>query len=61
MDLACAPFSGSAGYDVMELAVYVLGDAFGIFVKYPKSHIAIDGPIKVFSLYVSESRRKNLK
>jgi len=53
VDLACFPLSGSAGYDILELAVYLLGDSFAIFTKYPKSHIATNGPIQVFSFPVS--------
>ncbi len=53
VDLACAPVSGAAGtLEILELAVYVVGDSFGIFVKYPTPKIKIDGPIRTFSLYV---------
>lgn len=53
VDFACIPLTGTSGYDIYELAVYIVGDAFGIFAKYPKPHTSIDGPIKVFSLYAS--------
>ena len=52
MDFACAPFTGYYSRVVVELAAYIVGDAFGIFVKYPNPKIALDGPIKTFSLYV---------
>jgi len=52
MDFACAPFTGYYSRAVVELAAYIVGDAFGIFVKYPQPKIALDGPIKTFSLYV---------
>ena len=53
MDLACAPYSGAFSSEVVQLAVYIGGDAFGIFVKYPVPKIAIDGPITTFSLNVT--------
>jgi len=46
-------FSGAAAHDILELAIYVLGDQFGILVKYPTQETAIDGPTRVFSLPVS--------
>ena len=52
VDLACAPIFGARTSDILELAVYVVGDSFGIFVKYPTPRIKIDGPIRTFSLYV---------
>ena len=52
VDLACIPLAGTAGYDILELAVYVLGDAYAIFTKYPKPHTATEGPIRVFSVNV---------
>ena len=35
IDLACAPYIGTNGRDVMELAVYITGDGFSILEKYP--------------------------
>ncbi len=35
--------------DIVELAVYIFGDANAMFMKYPKPTTAIDGPIIVFS------------
>jgi len=52
VDLACAPYSGAFTSEVVQLAVYIGGDAFGIFVKYPVPKIAIHGPITTFSLNV---------
>lgn len=52
MDIACAAFSGVAANDVVELAVYITQDGYGILTKYPESRIATDGPIKTFSLNV---------
>lgn len=37
----------------MELAAYVLGDAYGIFTKYPSPKTSTNGQIKVFSFHVS--------
>jgi len=37
----------------MEFAIYVNGDAFGMVIQYPLPQAATDGPIKVFTLYVS--------
>lgn len=53
VDVACIPLTGASAHGIYELAVYTVGDAFGIFVKYPKPYTSIDGPIKVFSLHVS--------
>ena len=51
--MACIPLTGTSGYEVFELAVYIEGDAFGSFVKYPTPPTSIDGPIAIFSLNVS--------
>ncbi len=51
--MACAPYSGAFTRGFIELAVYIGGDAFGIFVKYPVPKIAINGPITTFSLNVT--------
>ena len=59
MDFACAPFTGYYSRAVVELAAYIVGDAFGIFVKYPQPKIALDGPIKTFSFYVYLIHTKN--
>lgn len=50
--MACAPLYGVRTFNVLELAIYVVGDSFGIFVQYPTPKIKIDGPIRTFSLYV---------
>ena len=50
IDLGLAPFTVKRG--ILDLAVYIIGDGFGMLVKYPMPRTAIDGPIKVFSLYV---------
>jgi len=53
LDFACAPFAGYNSHAVVELAAYIVGDAFGLYVKYPKPIMALDGPINTFSLYVT--------
>ena len=53
IDLACAPYTGSNGRDVMELAVYITGDGFNILEKYPVPERSINGIFQVFSLQVS--------
>ena len=60
MDLACAPYSGTFSSEVVQLAVYIGGDAYGIFVKYPVPKNAIDGPIKIFSLNVIHKKNNYL-
>jgi len=52
VDLACNPNTGMAARDIVELAVYILGDSTAMFIKYPKPTTAKDGPIHVFSLNV---------
>ena len=54
MDLACTPFTGYTGYDIMELAVNVLGDGYGIFIKYPEPETQIIGPIMTLSFHVMD-------
>lgn len=54
VDLACAPFTGYTGYDAMELAVNILGDGYGIFIKYPEPKIQINGPIRTLSINVTD-------
>jgi len=39
-------------HGILDLAVYVVGDGFGMLVKYPMPQTKIDAPIQVFSLYV---------
>jgi len=55
IDLACAPYIGTNGRDVMELAVYITGDGFSILEKYPAPERAINGIFQVFSLKVSKA------
>ena len=52
VDLVCFPFTGFVGYNIMELAVYGLGDSYGLFTRYPMPQTATAGPIKIFSIYV---------
>ena len=52
VDVACFPNTGFLAYDVSEFAVYLLGDSYGIIVRYPMTTTANDGPIHVFSLNV---------
>ena len=53
--MACAPYIGTNGRDVMELAVYITGDGFSILEKYPAPERAINGIFQVFSLKVSKA------
>jgi len=39
-------------HGILDLAVDVVGDGFGMLVKYPMPQTKIDAPIQVFSLYV---------
>ena len=57
--MACAPLYGVRTFNVLELAIYVVGDSFGIFVQYPTPKIKIDGPIRTFSLHVIEIKQLN--
>lgn len=50
VDLSCNPNTGFVAYDIIEMAVYILGDSVGLFVKYPMPKTPIDAPIRVFSL-----------
>lgn len=49
--MALAAFANTFG--IYRFAIYLAGDGYGMLVKYPKARTAIDGPIEVFSLYVS--------
>ena len=40
---------------ILDLAVYIVGDGFGMLVKYPMPQTKIDAPIRVFSLYVGSA------
>ena len=53
MDLACTPFTGKTGMEVMKLAVYLLGDESCLLVNFPEIKPATDGTLNTFSLSVS--------
>lgn len=53
MDIAVAPFTYfTVIKDIMDMAIYINGDSFGMVTKYPMPREATDGPIRVFSLNV---------
>ena len=50
--MACTAFSGAFGFDIMDLAVYVLSDSYGILVQYPVPKTQDYSHIMTFSLNV---------
>ena len=52
VDIACTANSGALGNDIMDLAVYVLSDSFGILVQYPVPKTSDYSHIITFSLNV---------
>ena len=47
-------------YRIIDLAVYIVGDSFGMLVKYPLPQTPTDAPIHVFSLYVIKAIYKTI-
>jgi len=50
--MACTAFSGASGFDIMDLAVHVLSDSYGILVQYPVPQTSDYSHIMTFSLNV---------
>jgi len=53
VDIACNGFSGQSGFDIMNLAVYLGPDGYGILTPYPQPKTSIYATIQVFSAKVS--------
>ena len=52
MDIACHGFSGQSAFDILNLAVYLGPDGYGILTPYPDPKTSIYAPIQVFSAKV---------
>jgi len=49
VDVACTVFSGVLGYEIMDLAIYIGGNGFGILIRYPNPNTSNYGHIMIFS------------
>ncbi len=52
VDLACVPYTGTVGRDIMELAVYITGQGWAILGKYPIPKSSMSGIFEIFSVKV---------
>jgi len=52
VDIACSAFAGAVGFDIMDLAIHVLSDSYGILVQYPVPKTCDFSHTMTFSLNV---------
>ena len=54
VDIACTALAGTVGFDVIDLAVHVFSDSYGILVQYPVPQTSDYSHIITFSLNVND-------